>query len=177
MAKSLYFIAIEIPSPLKEEIISLKTNFIKKYGARHALNSPPHITLKMPMRIENEKEVLLVRSLADACLKINRNSYKLKGISSFPPRTVFIDVESSDWLKRTREIIQDAMEKGEFSKQDGPFHPHVTLMTRDLKKTAYKQAMNDLKNVRFDRDLRADVITLFKHDGKQWNSLSPILLT
>ncbi|MEQ9064492.1 MAG: 2'-5' RNA ligase family protein [Vicingaceae bacterium] len=169
--KKLYFVAIALPSPTKEEITGLKEGFIKKYGIRHALKSPPHITLHMPMRVEADREVELIKKVKNACRKLTKGKFQLRGISSFPPRTVFIDVLKSDWLENTRMVIQRAMQEGGFGKLDDHFHPHVTLMTRDVNRETYARAFQDLKDLIFDDEVPGNEITLFKHDGKQWKEL------
>ena len=176
MSKKLYFIAIALPSPQKEEIIALKESFVDRYGVSHALKSPPHITLHMPMRIETDREAELVEQLKNTCSSIDKGLYRLKGLSSFPPRTIFIDVEKNTWLENARITVQKAMKKAGFGRLDKQFHPHVTLMTRDLDKETYQRAFPQLQVLSFDDVLHAERITLFKHDGNQWQALKQFKL-
>jgi 2''-5'' RNA ligase len=59
--------------------------------------------------------------------------------------------------------------------QDLPYHPHLTLAFRDLKKQQYAEAV-EFKNRAFRYDFVTDKIALLKHDGKHWNVFREFLL-
>ena len=56
------------------------------------------------------------------------------------------------------------------------FHPHITLMTRDLSKKMYSKAFPALEKMQFDYVMTIDKFCLFKHDGKKWNSICEVIL-
>jgi 2'-5' RNA ligase len=49
-----------------------------------------------------------------------------------------------------------------------PFHPHLTVAFRDLKKPNYQLAWEEFKSKNFQAEFIADKITLLKHTGKVW---------
>ena len=55
MAEGLYFIGILPPEDIKKKITDIKHVVARKFGSKHALNSPPHITLRMPFKWKDKK--------------------------------------------------------------------------------------------------------------------------
>ena len=61
--QKLYFIALVPPEPIFTEVEELKNYFSQHFESSAALKSPPHITLHMPFRLKDDKEILLVEHL------------------------------------------------------------------------------------------------------------------
>lgn len=55
-ADPLYFIALVPPLELRARIEALKEEMHRRFGARHALKAPAHLTLQMPFRHSPEQE-------------------------------------------------------------------------------------------------------------------------
>ena len=55
MSESLYFIAVLPSEEIHEEITVLKHEIAEKYESKHALRSPPHITLHMPFKWKDKR--------------------------------------------------------------------------------------------------------------------------
>ena len=179
MAKQLYFIAIELPQPYKEDIQQWKKELSEKYHSKHALKTPPHITLQMPMRIEAENENALIESLDKLDNRITSDSVELKNISSFTPRTIFIEVESNEFVVELYREVQENLQLLDFISDKVPipsFHPHVTLMTRDLSKSNFKAAWEELKGREYNETIDIHSFHLYKHDGKFWRVLREFIL-
>jgi len=171
MTKLLYFVAIMVPEEQARYIRQLKEGLSETYRSHHALKTPPHITLQMPMRIEGSREDDLIKAMEHVRLKSEDRDITLNGISSFPPRTIFIDVVSSLFLDELHESVKKELAKLSFIEDSIPvasFHPHVTLMTRDLSKTMYHKAWESLKDMKYNACFRAASFQLLRHDGKQW---------
>ena len=173
--KVLYFIAILIPQGNSETIGELKKGLSEQYRSYHALKTPPHITLQMPMRIEGNREDDLIKAMKQVQVKSEDREINLHGISSFPPRTIFIDVISSAFLDELHESVKRELAQLSFIEDSIPvasFHPHVTLMTRDLSKSMFHQAWESLKDMKFNASFKAESFQLLRHDGKQWRVIS-----
>jgi 2'-5' RNA ligase len=52
--------------------------------------------------------------------------------------------------------------------RDKPFHPHITLAFRDLKKDKFEIAWQEFKGKKYTEKFDVNGITLLKHDGKVW---------
>lgn len=176
----LYFIAIVPPSPIREEAWALKEYFRDHYQSKASLNSPPHITLHMPFQWKANKETDLIDSLQAFSGTRKNFSLVLQNFAAFEPRVIFIDVLPNDHLKNLQQELMRfcKVQLNLFNAQyrDLPYHPHLTLAFRDLKKTAFAKAWPEFQSKTFQAEFKADRITLLKHDGKQWNELKHFLL-
>jgi len=170
----LYFIAIIPPSPFLENAQALKEYFRDQYHCKASLNSPPHITLHMPFQWKEKKEEKLVTELRSFSSGKNPFSISFDDFSCFAPRVIYIDIKPSDPLTRLQHELHQFCKTGLnlFNAQyrDLPFHPHLTLAFRDLKKEVFPAAWEDFKQRKFQGEFTIDKITLMKHDGKRWHT-------
>jgi 2'-5' RNA ligase len=169
---SLYFIAIILPGPHFELAQELKIYFGKQYNSKASLQSPPHITLHMPFSWLPSEEVLLLEKLADFCAQQQPFHIAFKNFGCFEPQVVFIDVEKTkalaDFQNRLSRFCRMELNLFNANHKGNPFHPHVTLAFRDLKKKAFTIAWNEFKGKEFSGEFLAEQIALLKHNGKVW---------
>lgn len=168
-----YFIAIIPPSPVFEQTLELKQYFKEQYQTKAALNSPPHITIHMPFRWKEEKEERLVSSLAPFVKQFEPFKVCLDNFSAFPPRVIFINVVLSEMLRDFQKSVQKfcrtQLNLLNSNYRELPFHPHLTLAFRDLKKSVYAKAWDEFKDREFKAEFVADKLALLKHNGKTWD--------
>lgn len=97
---------------------------------------------------------------------------KLNGFSSFPPRVIFINVEITPELERLQKNLERYFKRRlnlfNAKYKDLPFHPHVTLAFRDLKKPNYQRALEEFVGKEYKANFLADKIALLKHSGSVW---------
>lgn len=169
----LYFLAFIPPSTIYDEALKLKQSFQEKYNSKAALNSPPHITLHMPFRWNEQKEKELVQGLEHFVKRFDPIKVCLDNFSSFPPRVIFINVVKSEILnnfqKKIERFCKTELNLFNANYKEDPYHPHLTLAFRDLKKSAYKAAWEEFKSKEFKAEFMADKLSLLKHDGRSWN--------
>ena len=116
----------------------------------------------------------MIKSLDELNDKHPSGLIKLNDISSFPPRTIFIDVIADGIVVDLYEAVQKQINKLDFISDKikvSSFHPHITLMTRDLKKSMYKIAFETLGKMNFKQEIDIYVFHLYKHNGKMWKVL------
>lgn len=175
-----YFVALIPPSPVFEEALELKEYFKEKYHSKAALNSPPHITLHMPFLWNGEKEKRLITALDVFAKKWDPIKICLDNFASFPPRVIFINVTESDALDTLQlelhRYFKRELDIFNANYKDKPFHPHLTLAFRDLKKSQYQGAWHEFSKREFKAEFIADKIALLKHNGKRWDVLKEFLL-
>ena len=175
-----YFIALIPPSPVYEETLALKEYVKEKYNSKAALNSPPHITLHMPFLWNEEKEKKLLTKLQEFARQCDPIKVCLDNFSSFPPRVIFINVTESDALnelqRRLHRFFKRELDIFNANYQDRPFHPHLTLAFRDLRKSQYPLAWGEFSNKEYKAEFMADKIGLLKHNGKSWDVLKEFSL-
>jgi len=167
-----YFIAIIPPSPLYEQAWEQKQYFKDHFHSKASLNSPPHITLHMPFKWSEKKELELTELLKNFTTGCKSLPIELNGYSSFAPRVIFINVIMTDALKKIQHDLQHycKVELNLFNAnyKELPFHPHITIAFRDLKKPNYQNAWSEYSTKHFHGEFMADKLTLLKHDGRFW---------
>lgn len=175
-----YFIAIIPPSPIYEEINQLKEYCKENFNSKAALRSPPHITLHMPFQWKEAKEEKLILAIQNFASTEQGFQINLKNFSCFEPRVIFIQVERNDTLnsvqKRLQTFCRTQLNLLNAEYRDLPFHPHVTIAFRDLKKSFFPKAWDEFKDKKFEGQFMVSSIALLKQDQKRWNVLCELKL-
>lgn len=168
-----YFIAILLPSEITAEARNQQEDFKNRFSTKAALRSPPHITLHMPFRWKIGKEDKLVLLLTKFFGTLDPFQISLDGFGVFPPRVIFINVVASKELMDCQRQLSRfcKLNLGLFNatRQNQPFHPHVTLAFRDLKKPAFKLAWEEYRNRSYLATLDVGTAWLLQHDGFEWH--------
>jgi 2'-5' RNA ligase len=171
---AVYFMAIVPPSPIYEQASELKNHFKEHYQSKAALNSPPHITLHMPFEWKEKRETELVAKLDGFAKNKKATTLELHSFSCFAPRVIFINVLENEAVRIFQHELHRfcKAELNIFNAQykDFPFHPHLTLAFRDLKKPMFEKAWSEFKDKEFSGSFVVDRFTLLKHNGKVWES-------
>jgi 2'-5' RNA ligase len=167
-----YFIALIPPEPLFGEIHELK-NYVKEaYGARAALRSPPHITLHMPFIWSERKEGRLIDTLGEFAAAQKTIEVRMENFSCFPPRVIFVAVQENAELnllqRELHRFCRMKMNLFNANYQDRPFHPHITLAFRDLRKSDFALAWKEFSERELTASFMIETISLLKHNGKEW---------
>ena len=170
--EKLYFIAIVPPTPIYNEALEQKEYFKEHYNSRASLNSPPHITLHMPFRWKEKEEKELEEQLQQFSQGNPQVAIKLDNFSSFPPRVIFINVVMSQELENLQKNLQRFCKRVlnlfNANYKELPFHPHLTVAFRDLKKPNYQRAWEEFQQKNFQAEFIADKVALLKHNGRVW---------
>ncbi|WP_370088602.1 RNA 2',3'-cyclic phosphodiesterase [Ekhidna sp.] len=173
MSESLYFIALVPPPEIQEEITKLKQEVAEKYESRHALKSPPHITLHMPFKWKDKRDEELVAVMEELNSDFDPFEVQLKDFNFFEPRVVFLDVVENEKLNQLQKEVVDVCRKqlklDNANYKNRPFHPHVTIAFRDLKKRMFYEAKKEFEFLEVSFNFHVKKISLLKHDGTKWN--------
>jgi 2'-5' RNA ligase len=170
-----YFIASIPPPPIFEQGVSLKRYFRDVYQSRASLNSPPHVTLHMPFEWPTKSEDVLVDSLAKFLHTQKPVDVHLAGFGCFPPRVIYVNVVASAELsmlqKQTTQFSRQRLNLFNADYRDLPFHPHLTVAFRDLKKSAFEAAWREFKDKAFDGSYSTKQISLLKRIDGFWQPI------
>jgi 2'-5' RNA ligase len=134
MEKIRAFIAVELPSFLKEELGRIES--ILKAG-----NTTPvkwvdfesiHLTLKFLGDIESSRVGEIIEGIKNACVGISPFELKIKGLGVFPnparTRIAWVGLaDATDELSLLQRNIESEMEKLEYERETRKFSPHLTL--------------------------------------------------
>ncbi len=168
----LYFIGIIPPDNSYDDACQLKHYFKEHFNSKASLNSPPHITLHMPFQWKEEKEGDLIQKIEQFSSEIKAFDLQLSNFGSFPPRVIFIQVVQNNALSELHKSLH-RFAKRELNLFNGnykdlPFHPHITLAFRDLKKPMFVKAWEEFQSKEFHGEFNVDRFALLKHNGKTW---------
>ena len=173
--RKLYFIGLVLPSPYTDDAGAIKQYFSECYSSKAALNSPPHITLHMPFEWDEKKEEKLVQRLDTFATSCWPTLIEFDNFGCFPPRVIYIAIKHSDQLTEMQRTLFRFCKKElnlfNANYRALPFHPHVTVAFRDLKKDAFKMAWQEFADKKFEGEFNSKELTLFKHNGRTWDAL------
>jgi 2'-5' RNA ligase len=167
----MYFLAIVLPPHLDEKVLAYKKEMQEKYGCKVGLKSPAHITLVPPFWMEEEKQAALVKDMEQLAATFSPFTLTTADFSAFRPRTIFVAVAESGALqalkKRTDAFFRHSDYKMKI--ENRPFHPHITIATRDLHKKAFAEAWPLFQSKEFREIVEATGFSLLKHNGRTWD--------
>ena len=179
--KGLYFIGIVPPSPIREDAQALKQHFQEHYHSAAALRSPPHITLHMPFVFPLEKEDALGKKLNIFFASFPPFEIQLDNFGCFPPKVIFLQVAESKSLRflfsSLHQYFKEKLNIFNAAYHNLPFHPHLTLAFRDLKKLQFKNAWESFSKKTYRASFKVVKVSLLKHDGKEWKIYQEFFLT
>jgi 2'-5' RNA ligase len=173
---SLYFIGIVASAEINSRILEWKNYMLQHFNCKVALRSPAHITLIPPFNMDNSHEVLLTSDILAFSSGRPPFEVMLHDFSSFPPRVIFARVKPSEELNNLQKDVEAYLISKNYpiKKSMRPFHPHVTIANRDLRKEDYHQAFNYFNTISFNARFTATHIDLMISKPEGWVSASHI---
>lgn len=168
---NLYFIAIVLPQQLNDRILKYKLLMQERFGCTVGLKSPAHITLIPPCWLDENMEAALLNDTNELARLVLPFTIATHNFSVFKPRTIFIDLQPNDDLhnlKNTTDGFFAVKEKYKLKIDKRPFHPHITIATRDLHKKTFYEAWSLFENKTFNETWQAHNISLLRHSKRVW---------
>jgi 2'-5' RNA ligase len=168
----MYLIAIVLPQPLNERILSYKNFMLERFDCKVGLKSPAHITIIPPFWMEDEKEIQLFNDIDNLSSGIASFQIATNDFSAFKPRTIFIDVKPNKQLNSVKQSTDKFFKQRPEYKakiENRPFHPHITIATRDLHKKAFYEAWPLFQNKNFEEEWTAKGMAVLRHNGRNWD--------
>jgi 2'-5' RNA ligase len=168
----LYFLALMPPEDLQAGITAIKQDFARRYGAAHALRTPPHITLVPPFPWPAREEGRLCAALKRFAAGAQGCDIRLEGFGAFRPRVVFLRVtpcaELAGLQAELESFFRCELCIGDAGNAGRPFHPHLTIATHDLEPDAFQRAWAEFENRPFSAAFRAGELVLLRHRREGW---------
>jgi 2'-5' RNA ligase len=126
----------------------------------------------MPFRWKEKKEEAMVALFHQFARQFDPFKVCLDNFGCFAPRVIFINVAASEALghfhKSLERFCKRELNLFNANYREEPFHPHLTLAFRDLKKDVFKTAWEEFSPKEFKAAFMADRLTLLRHNGKLW---------
>ncbi|MBB1283639.1 RNA 2',3'-cyclic phosphodiesterase [Flavisolibacter sp. BT320] len=167
----MYFVAVVLPQQIDEKLLPYKRQMQEKYGCKVGLKSPAHITIVPPFWMEEEKEHALRQDIEQLAQTMPAFSVTTAGFSAFKPRTIFVEVEENATLHQLKKN-SDAFFRGKEYKmkiENRPFHPHITIATRDMHKKDFWEAWSRFEKEPFLETADVNGLSLLRHNGRVWD--------
>ena len=169
--RQLFFLALLPPPDMQASITTIKQEFGDRFNSRHALKSPPHITVFPPFKWP-ESQLSQFECLADFAASQAQVPVTLSGFGAFPPRVIYVRPLKLPTLMETYERLQvflaDRLELVDPMAKRRAFSPHVTVAHRDLSEENFRAAWAEFEGRSFNAAFAATHLTLLLHNGCQW---------
>lgn len=178
-ASELFFIAILPPFEIQEEVTAFKKYAAEHFDSKHALRSPPHITLIPPFRWDTAQQSQLIQFLSAYSFAPSSFDLKLKNFDCFAPRVIFVDLEPEPTLSEMQAHLASAIQSELGITHRGPFgfHPHMTIAFRDLSTSIFPKAWKHFSAQSYQRSFRVDGLVLLQHSPHGWQITQSFPLT
>ena len=168
----MYFIAIVLPQDLNEKVLKYKNMMFEKYNCKVGLKSPAHITLVSTFWMEEEKQEGLIVDINSLSNDVEPFPVLTSNFSAFKPKTIFISTAPSDKLSQVKIATDEFFRNNSFyniKTESRPFHPHITIATRDLYKKDFQEIWPWFAEKKFEEKWTAEGLSVLKHNKKNWD--------
>jgi 2'-5' RNA ligase len=173
-----YFIGLLPPPALETSLHQVKADLKANFQVKYALQSPSHLTLKMPFRYKEAKEQELVIRFTSLLLEQESFCLQLKGIGYFgrrnihhqlaPSRPLFeLQTKLRGFCKRYLHLVEELSDRN--------FQPHLTLAYKDLKESHFEEVLAFAKKNTVHADFLVDRAYLLKNVEGRWKVVAPLI--
>ena len=165
----LCFVAVIPPEPVLTEVRAFKEIAEVKFDSRRALRSPAHITLVPPFRAGRTKQGHFAEQLKHGVARLAPFEVHLSGFAAFKPRVIFVEVMPDAGLDHLYETVMTlATSALGLTPSRRPFHPHMTVAFKDLRRQQFAKAWSYFSSIEYARSFQVDCIWLLRHEPKGW---------
>jgi 2'-5' RNA ligase len=179
LSKGVYFIAILPPENILREVHEFKCYARDHFNSSRALRSPAHVTLEPPYKWEDDRTGELIKKIEAFEAPISSFTMALRNFAAFPPRVIYVDVIQNQELLQLQTALKVYLRTIvgiESDRPDRPFHPHMTVAFKDLRKTVFPKAWAYFKEEKYERTFAVKSFWLLRHDGQEWQPVREVLL-
>ncbi len=135
----------------------------------------------MPFEWKSAREHYLVSELQRFAQTQKKFEVTLNDFGCFEPRVIFIAIAPNDSLKALEadllRFCKVSFNIFNARYRDLPFHPHVTIAFRDLRKPMFHKAWEEFRDKSFNANFLVESIALLRHDGDRWNVIEEFRLS
>jgi 2'-5' RNA ligase len=177
--RKMYYVALLCPQEIDAQIDEYKDMMRNDYGCEVAAKSPAHITLITPFWMSDGKYKDLVEKLTDFESIITEVSLNMNGFNCFNKRVIFADVEVTDNLITLQEQLETYLKNTGFPfirESKKPFHPHVTIATRDISEEQFDDAWPKFENLPYSASFSTNALHVMRLVDEQWTHAGEFIL-
>ena len=170
-AHSMYYVAVLCPPEIDKKILEYKRWMKERFGCVVALKSPAHITLIPPFWLEEEKETILQHTCTSFASELPELTIGIQGFSHFSKKVLYAVVTGNPAIEELKKQVEVHFVSSfdVIKKDERPFHPHITIATRDLKPSDFIKAWDYFSTKEFTTTFTTQTISLLKLIEGKWN--------
>jgi 2'-5' RNA ligase len=172
MRSPLRLIAILPPETLSAYVRAEQQRIADTWGPRHALRTPPHITVIPPIEVGEDRIALLEEVAAQLAPAHASFTLRLRGFGAFAPKVLYIrpvrNVELDDLHRDWRRRLDEAMPGVLARYPDKPYRPHLTLAHRDVEEAQFHAMWAHYGEKRLDISFRVKSFAILDHNRSGW---------
>jgi 2'-5' RNA ligase len=171
---SMYYVAIHCPPEIDKEVTEYKRWMKERFGCVAALKSPAHITLIPPFWLALEEETNLRQTCVSFSGDMPELTIRVNGFSHFNRKVLYAVVTGNTAIEELKKQVEFHFMSSidVIKKDDRPFHPHITIATRDLKPSDFIKAWDHFSTKEFTASFTTRTISLMKLDAGKWNVIT-----
>ena len=161
----LYFIAINCPPSIEEQVMQHKHWMHRHFGCKNAMRSPAHITLIPPFWLEETQQQKFEMQFHAFRSRQKELQMNMNGFAHFGDRVLYIRVEENPELSSLRNDAEQYFHNAfpEMIQPDSrPFKPHVTIANRDVMPDMFVTAWSHFSKESYNASFPAQIISLLK---------------
>lgn len=173
-----YFIGLLPPPVLETSLHQVKAELKAHFQVKYALQSPAHLTLKMPFRYKEAKEQELVTRFTSLLEEQPSFTLQLKGIGHFGKRNIHHQLAPSNpllelqaklrgYCKRYLHLVEELSDRN--------FQPHITIAYKDLKEGHFEEVLAFAKKNAVKAEFLVDRAYLLKNVAGRWKVVAPLI--
>ncbi len=169
--KKMYYVTLLCPLAIDEQIDIYKQAVKSNFACEVAAKSPAHITLITPFFLSDSKYMELTQKLEEFESIITEVDVNIEGFNFFGKRVIFADVHVNDNLAALQEQVENYLKNSGFPfirEAKKPYHPHVTIATRDLKEEDFDAAWSMFEGKSFSASFSTNAIHIMKLVDDKW---------
>jgi 2'-5' RNA ligase len=169
--RSMYYITLLCPPEIDEPIAEHKNMMRETFGCEVAAKHPAHVTLIAPFFLSDGKYRELIEKLETFESIVSEIQVDVDGYGQFHERVIFADVQVTDNLNAMQEQLENYLRNDGFpfiKEAKKPFHPHITIATRDLKDTDFAAAWANFEGKSFTGSFTTNTFHLMKLIDDRW---------
>jgi 2'-5' RNA ligase len=172
MKQNLKLIALVPPEPIFSEIRKEQIHIADTWGPKHALRTPPHLTIIPPLSLTSSEIGWLFGMAGALAGTFYPFEMRLKDYNSFKPRVVFIQPvvpkELHDLFEIWHQALMVKMPHVLDRYPERPYHPHVTLAHKDVTHPQFDKIWNYYSGKQFRTTFKVDHFCILSYHEHGW---------
>jgi len=165
------------PDNINQQVLEWKNYMLQRFNCRVALRSPAHITIIPPMHMHESLEQPLIDAMGNIGAQREKFSVDLNGFGAFAPRVIYVHVEPNKVLQDLKEYTEDQLIRAErfpVKSDPRPFHPHLTIANRDLRKGDFAAAWEHFRARQYQAGFEARALSLLRLGESGWEVIADL---